>query len=180
NPATQVTESVTAQKANQSITVGTHAPASATFNTSFTVAATSNSSLAVTYSSSGACTNVGPVFTMTNGTGTCTVNYDQAGDGNYNAATQVTESVTTQKANQSITVDTHAPASATFNTSFTVAATSNSNLAVAYGSSGGCTNVGPLFTITSGTGTCTVLYDQAGDANFNAATQVTETVTAQK
>ena len=29
--------------------------------------------------------------------------YDQAGDGNYNAATQVTESVAAQKATQTIT-----------------------------------------------------------------------------
>jgi hypothetical protein len=180
NAATQVTETVNAQKANQTITVNTHAPANATYNTSFTVAATSNSALAVAYSSSGVCTNVGATFTMTNGTGTCTVRYDQTGDTNFNAATQVTESVTAQKANQTITVNTHAPANATHNTSFTVAATSNSALAVAYSSSGVCTNVGATFTMTSGSGTCTVRYDQAGDTNFNAATQVTESVTAQK
>jgi hypothetical protein len=180
NPATQVTESVSAQKANQTITVGTHAPANATFNTSFTVAATSNSGLAVAYSSAGVCTNVSATFTMTSGTGTCTVRYDQAGNSNFNPATQVTESVTAQKANQTITVGTHAPANAIFNTSFTVAATSNSGLAVAYSSSGVCTNVGATFTMASGTGTCTVRYDQAGNSNFNPATQVTESVTAQK
>ena len=49
---------------------------------------------------------------MTSGTGTCTVKYDQAGNTNYNAAPQVTETVNAQKANQTITVTTHAPASA--------------------------------------------------------------------
>ncbi|HEX3143370.1 MAG TPA: Ig-like domain repeat protein, partial [Pyrinomonadaceae bacterium] len=180
NAATQVTESVTAQKANQSITVNTHAPASATYNSSFTVAATSSSGMAVAYSSAGVCTNVGATFTITSGTGTCTVKYDQAGDGNFNAATQVTEAVTAQKASQSITVNTHAPASATYNSSFTVAATSSSGMAVAYTSAGVCSNVGATFTMTSGTGTCTVKYDQAGDGNFSAATQVSESVTAQK
>ena len=34
--------------------------------------------------------------------------------------------------------------------------------------------------MTSGTGTCTVKYDQAGDANYNAAPQVTETVTVRR
>ena len=34
--------------------------------------------------------------------------------------------------------------------------------------------------MTSGTGTCSVRYDQAGNANYNAAPQVTETVNAQK
>jgi uncharacterized repeat protein (TIGR01451 family) len=180
NAASQVTESVTAQKANQTITVGTHAPPSAAYNASFTVAATSNSGLAVSYSSAGVCTNVGAVFTITSGAGTCTVKYDQAGDGNYNAASQMTESVTAQKANQTTTVGTHAPPSAAYKASFTVAATSNSGLAVSYSSAGSCTNVGAVFTMTSGTGTCTVKYDQAGDGNYNAATQVTESVTAQK
>ena len=40
---------------------------------------------------------------MTSGTGTCTVKYDQAGDTNYNAAPQVTETVNAQKAGQTIT-----------------------------------------------------------------------------
>src|SRR5256712_14076256 len=123
NAATQVTESVTAQKANQLITVGTHAPANATYNSQFTVAATSSYLLSVPSPSSGVRTNVGATFTMTSGTGTCTVKYDQAGDTNYNAATQVTESVTAQKANQTIAVGTHAPPRATYNTSLSAAAT---------------------------------------------------------
>ena len=180
NPATQVTEVVTATKLNQAINVGTHAPASAAYNSQFTVAATANSSLAVSYSSSGVCTNTGATYTMTSGTGTCTVKYDQAGDANYNAAPQVTESVTAAKLNQAINVGTHAPASAAYNSQFTVAATANSSLAVSYSSSGVCTNTGATYTMTSGTGTCTVKYDQAGDANYNAAPQVTESVTAAK
>src|SRR6185436_8820347 len=175
-----VSTPITINKANQTITVNTHAPANATFNSSFTVAATSSSGLAVAYSSSGVCTNLGATFTMTSGTGTCTVRYDQAGDSNYNAATQVTETVNAQKASQTITVGTHAPVSATYNSSFTVAATSSSGLASAYSSSGVCTNVGATFTMTNGTGTCTVKYDQAGNSSYNAATQATESVTAQK
>src|SRR6202008_2055784 len=79
------------------------APANAVYNTSFTVAATASSSLAVSYSSSGVCSNVGATFTMTSGTGTCTVKFDQAGDSNYNAATEITESVTAQKASATVT-----------------------------------------------------------------------------
>ncbi|MEK6337374.1 MAG: choice-of-anchor Q domain-containing protein [Acidobacteriota bacterium] len=178
NAAPQVTESVTAEKANQTITVNTPAPATAANGSSFTVAATASSGLPVAYSSSGVCTNVGDTFTMTSSTGTCTVKYDQGGDSNYNPAPQLTESVTAGKANQTITVDTHAPATAANGSSFTVAATASSGLPVAYSSSGVCTNVGDTFTMTSGTGTCTVKYDQVGDANYNAAPQVTESVTA--
>ena len=180
NAATQVTETVTAQKAPQTIAVVNHAPASAAYDASFTVTATASSGLAVAYSAAGACTNTGNTFRMTSGTGTCTVRYDQGGNANYNAATQVTETVTAQKAPQTIAVVNHAPASAAYDASFTVTATASSGLAVAYSAAGACTNTGNTFRMTSGTGTCTVRYDQGGNANYNAATQVTETVTAQK
>jgi Carboxypeptidase regulatory-like domain len=180
NAAPQMTESVTAQKASQSITVTTHAPASAVFGASFGVAASAPGG-AVTFSNGGGCSNVGGTFTMTSGTTGCTVKYDQAGNGNYNAASQVTESVTAQKAAQTITVTTHAPASAVFNTQFSVAANGGgSGNPVTFSNGGGCSNVGATFTMTSGTTTCQVRYDESGDANYNAASQVTESVTAQK
>ncbi|HEX3083523.1 MAG TPA: hypothetical protein VHP99_03295, partial [Pyrinomonadaceae bacterium] len=47
-------------------------------------------------------------------------------------------SLTNAKANQTIVVNTHAPAAATFNTQFSVAAASSSGLPVSYGSSGVC------------------------------------------
>ena len=174
--------SLTVNRAGQAISVTTHAPASAVYNTSFGVAASGGGSgNAVTFSSSGACSNTGATFTMTSGTGTCSVKYDQAGNSNYNAAPQVVETVNAQKADQAITVTTHAPASAVYNTSFGVAATGGgSGNAVTFSSSGACSNTGGTFTMTSGTGTCSVKYDQAGDANYNAAPQVTETVNAQK
>src|SRR5213079_1862860 len=109
--ATQVVEYTAAQKASQTITVTTHAPSSAIYNTSFTVAATGGGSgNSVTFSNAGVCSNTGATFTMTSGTGSCSVKYDQAGDANnYNAATQVVEYTTAQKASQTISVTTHAP-----------------------------------------------------------------------
>jgi hypothetical protein len=177
--ATEITESVTAQLASQTINVTTPAPASAIYNTSFMVAATASSGLTVSFSSGGICTNVGATFTMTSGTGTCTVKFDQAGNSNYSAAPEVTESVTAQLASQTINVTTPAPASAVYTTSFTVAATASSGLTVSFSSGGVCTNVGATFTMTSGTGTCTVKFDQAGNSNYSAAPEVTESVTAQ-
>ncbi len=178
--APQVTSSTTSGKANQTITVTTPAPATAAYNSTFTVAATASSGLAVSYSSAGGCTNVGATFTMTSGTTACTVKYDQAGDANYSAAPQVTSSTAANKANQTITVTTPAPATAAFNSTFTVAATASSGLAVSYSSAGGCTNVGATFTMTSGTTACTVKYDQAGDTNYSAAPQVTSSTAANK
>jgi hypothetical protein len=157
-------------KANQTITVNTHAPASATYNTSFTVAATSSSGLAVSYSSSGVCTNVGATFTMTSGTGTCTVKYDQAGNSNYNAAPQVTESVTAQKANQTINFGGLSPK--TFgDADFGVSATATSNLAVSFTASGQCTVTSTTVHLTGG-GSCTITAKQAADSNYNAAPDV--------
>ena len=68
---------------------------------------------------------------MTSGTGTCTVQYNQAGNANYDAAREVTQAVTAVKAGQAITVNTGAPATAVYDTSFTVAATPASGLASA-------------------------------------------------
>src|SRR4029077_6327130 len=170
--APQLTETVTAQKADQAITVTTHAPASAAFNSSFSVAANAQGG-PVSFTSAGACSNTGGDFTMTSGSGTCSVRYDQAGNANYNAAPQVTESVTAQKADQAITVTTHAPGSAAYNSSFSVAANAPGG-SVSFSSAGSCSNTGSSFTMTSGSGTCTVKYDQGGNANYNAAPQVTE------
>jgi hypothetical protein len=177
NAAPHVTETVNAQKANQTIAVTTHAPASAVFNTSFDVAATAPGG-AVSFSSSGACSNSGGTFTMTSGTGTCTVSFDQTGDDNYGAA-QVSETVDAQKADQTIVVTTHAPANAVYNTSFDVAANAPGG-AVSFSSAGACSNSGNTFTVTSGIGNCTVGFDQAGNANYNAAAHTTESVAAQK
>src|SRR5439155_3688095 len=94
------------------------------FGSGFSVAATGgDSGNVVTFSSGGGCTNTGADFTMTSGTNACSVKYDQAGDSNYSAAPQVTETVNAQKANQTITVTTHAPSSAVYLDGFGVAAT---------------------------------------------------------
>ena len=178
NAAPQVVEVVSAQKADQTISVTTHAPSSAVFGSSFSVAASAPGGVVV-FSSSGACSNSGSTFTMTSGTGTCSVRYDQAGSANYNAAPQVVEVVSAQKADQTITVTAHAPASAVFGTSFSVAATAPGG-AVTFSNSGACLNSGATFTMTSGTGLCSVRYDQAGSANYNAAPRVVEVVSALK
>jgi hypothetical protein len=181
NAAAPVSRTFSIAKASQSIMITTHAPASRVFGQSFTVAATGGGSgNAVTFSSAGGCTNVGDTFTMTSGTTDCTVMYDQAGNANYEAASQLTETVDAEKASQSITITTHAPASRVFGQSFTVAATASSGLSVSFDSAGGCSNSGDTFTMTSGTTDCTAKYDQAGNNNYEAAPQLTQTVDAEK
>jgi hypothetical protein len=176
--ASSDSEPLTVSKADQAISVTTHAPATASFGSGFSVAATAPGG-AVSFSSAGSCSNSGATFTMTSGSGTCSVKYDQSGSANYNAATEVVESVTAQKASQTISVTTHAPGSAAFGASFGVAATAPGG-PVSFSSGGSCSNSGATFTMTSGNGTCSVMYDQAGNANYNAATQIVESATAQK
>jgi hypothetical protein len=84
--------------------------------------------------------------------------------------------VTVAKAAQTITVTTAAPASADVLSTFPVAASASSGLDVAITTSGGCTGSGTndaTITMTSPPTTCTVRYDQAGDADYEAAPQVT-------
>ena len=101
----------------------THAPASAVYNTSFGVAATAPAGDRSRFSSAGACSNTGATLHDDERHRHLLGQVRPGGNANYNAAPQVTETVNAQKADQTITVTTHAPASARYNTSFTVAAT---------------------------------------------------------
>jgi hypothetical protein len=178
--APTVTQTATATLAGQTIAFTTNAPPSAIYNSSFTVAVTGGASgNAVTFTSSGACSNVGGTYTMTSGTGTCSVIANQAGNTNYSAASTVTQTATANPASQTITFTQSAPAQAPYNSSFTVAATASSGQPVLFSSSG-CTNAGGTFTMTSSAGTCSVIANQSGNANYLAAPTVTETTAAAK
>src|SRR5213075_1895603 len=121
----------------------------------------SDSILAVAYSSAGICTNSGATFTMTGGTGTCTVKYDQAGDGNYNAATQVTESVTAQTTATTTAVSSSLnPSAFTQKVTFTATVSSAGGTPTGMvsfkdnGSAINCSNVGGQTLDASGVATC--------------------------
>lgn len=82
---------------------------------------------------------------------------------------------------QSINVTTPAPSLAKYGETFTVAATGGgSGQPVVYGSFGACTNNGATFTMTASTGTCIITYNQAGNASYNAAPEVTYILAAMK
>lgn len=109
--------------------------------------------------------------------GTCTIAANQAGNANYNAALQVTTDITINtKTSQTITFGT-AP-TVNVGTTGTVSATASSGLAVTYGSStpGICTISGSTVTGVA-QGSCTITADQAGNATYNAAPQVTQSFT---
>jgi len=99
-----------------------------------------------------------------------------AGNSSF-GATSTSTSFTIIPAIQTITFTTNAPASAATASNFTVAATASSGLPVMYTSSGQCSNVGANYGTSDNTGTCTVIANQAGDADYVAAATVTESVT---
>jgi len=104
---------------------------------------------------------------------TCAVN---KGSGTIAAAnvTDVVVTCVTAKADQTITGLAANPATGVVEGSSTLSATASSGLTVSFGSSTAavCTVSGTTVSYLTA-GTCTVTADQAGDAAYNAATQVT-------
>jgi|GEM_PF-1017343 len=175
NPAPDVSRTFFIAKANQTITFDTladkvyGAPA-------FTLTATASSSLPVTFTTSSlACTVEGNLVTLT-GVGSCTITAHQTGNTTYNAAPDVSRTFFIAKANQIITFDTLADKVYGAPT-FTLTATASSGLPVTFTTSYlACTVEGNLVTLTT-SGICAITAHQAGDGNYNAASDVTQTFT---
>lgn len=173
-------------KVKQTITQTTPAPASADYNSSFGVAATASSALSVAVTVSGGCsitaggTNSATIL-MTSGTTACTVTYTQAGDANY-ALVTASYIVNATKTAQVITFPAQTTASRIFANLSTFAISplatgGGSGNAVTYSSldTGKCTVAGTTVTM-KGVGNCVIAADQAGNANYAAATQTTQIV----
>lgn len=168
-------------QANQTITF-TGLPTAATYGSAgpYTLNGKASSGLTVNYALSGtagAATISGTTLSIT-GAGTVTVTASQAGNGNYNTATPVSQTiVVSAKANQTITF-TGLPATATYGAAgpYTLNGKASSGLTVSYalsGTAGAATISGTTLTIT-GAGTVTVTASQAGNGSYNAATPVSQ------
>ena len=126
----------------------------------------------MSFTASGDCTVSGVTLHVT-GAGTCSVTASQPGDSNYNPAPDVSQSFAIAKANQTITfgpINSHTFGDA----DFTVSATASSGLAVTFAATGNCTISGATVHITA-SGSCTVVASQAGNGNYNAAPNVSQT-----
>jgi hypothetical protein len=163
----------------QSISFGV--PPALTFHGTATVGATASSGLAVTYSSltSAVCTvnaSSGLVTDLT--TGTCRIAANQSGNSVWGQAPQATQDLLViVDPNQTIAFGV-APA-LTLGGTATVSATATSGLAITYGSTTPvvCTVNAASGLVTDLTiGDCIIAANQAGDAFFNAAPQVTQTI----
>ncbi|MEO7733394.1 MAG: Ig-like domain repeat protein, partial [Kofleriaceae bacterium] len=174
--AAPVTQSFTITLATQTITF----PAITSFSWSggsATLAATASSALTVAYSvSSGPCSVAGTTLTATSA-GTCVVAANQAGNGSYSAAPQVTASAAVTTAGQAISFGALANKLMT-DGAFSVSATggASGNPVTFSTSSAACSVAGTTVTLVSA-GTCAVQADQAGNANYTAAAPVTQSFT---
>jgi hypothetical protein len=104
----------------------------------------------------------------------------KAADATYASTTSATATFTFTKATQTITFTD--PADITFGASpASLSATSTSTLSVAFttATSGVCTVSGTTVTIVSA-GTCTITANQAGNADYEAASQVSQSFTIAK
>ena len=180
NAATPIERSFTITKGNQTITFNALAEKRLDQGP-ITVTATASSGLAVSFESktTSVCTTSGETVTLLTA-GTCTIKANQAGNANWNAATPVERSFTVAKGNQTITFK--GPSEKRLDQSpVTVEATASSGLSVSFNSktAGVCTIVGETVTLHT-VGTCTIEATQAGSANWNAATPVSQSFTIAK
>jgi hypothetical protein len=140
---------------------------------SATLTATASSGLDVSYAVvSGPCAVAGRTLTATS-SGICVVAANQAGNGEYSAAAQVTQTAAIAKAAQTITFG--ALTGKTFgDADFTINATASAGLAVSFVPSGNCFIAGATVHLT-GAGSCTITASQSGDSNYDAAPSVPQT-----
>lgn len=178
--APTVQQSFAISPAAQAITITSTPPADAEVGDSYALTATGGGSgnpvvLATTSPSVCTVAPTGPgAATVTfTAQGTCAVTADQAGNDDYLAAAQVTQSIAVTRKAQAIT-DITTPSAPTYLGGYTVAATGGgSGNPVTFGTStpSVCTSSGTNGATISfvAAGTCTVTADQAGDATWAPA-----------
>jgi hypothetical protein len=178
NAATSVSQSVTVNKGNQTISFSNLQPKNYG-DPDFDAGATTSSGLPITYTSSNPV-----VATVVNGllhiagAWVAQITASQAGNTNYNPATSVTQLFIVNKANQSISFGT-IPNKVIGSTDFDPGATSTSGLPLTYHSSN------PAVAIIMknkvhivGTGSTDIIASQSGNGNYNAADDAIQTLTA--
>jgi hypothetical protein len=166
-----------ATKQDQTITF-TSLPSKVYGDADFNPGATASSGLPVSYTSSNTA-----VATIVNGNihitgaGSSSITAKQAGNANYNAAPDISQTLTVAKANQSITFN-PLPNKNAGDADFNPGATASSGLPASYTSSNTA-----VATIVNGNihivgaGTSIITASQAGNTNYNAATDVIQTLT---
>ena len=165
-------------KLDQTISFTSSVPVNAAAGGTYspTAAATSGLEVAITIdaTASSVCSISGTGVVSFTATGTCVIDANQAGDGSYNAAPQVQQSIPV-KNNQTIGFTSTAPANAEVGGTYAATATATSGLGVTLtidtAASSICSISGTGVVSFTANGTCVIDANQAGNASYNAAPQ---------
>lgn len=174
---TYIPDNLAITQADQTITFGSLADVKLS-DAPFNLSATASSSLGVTYASSdqSVATVSGNMITMV-GTGSTTITASQGGDASYNAAPDVVQSLTVNMGDQTITFSPLTDVTIgdpTFN--LTGSASSGRSLSYVSSDPAVATVSGSTVTIVA-IGTTTITASQAGDSDWNAAIDGTQSLT---
>jgi len=185
--AAPVQRTITVSKQSQTITFNTQTTANRPFaplppDNKFAldpVATTNATGLSVTYTSTtpAVCSISGTTVTMITG-GTCTITASQAGNDTYLPATPVSQSITIDKASQTVTITSVDPSPALVGDTYTVTASASSGLPISSftaGSATVCTISGAVVTFV-GNGNCIVGAVQSGNTSYLSGSG-TQTIT---
>ncbi|MFA7060413.1 MAG: fibronectin type III domain-containing protein [Pedobacter sp.] len=184
NAAAPVTQNISVGKGSQTITFG--APPIVAMGGSGTLNASGGASgNAVTFSSNttSVCTVSDANGSTVNGIafGACTIVANQVGNANYEVASPVTLNIVIGKSAQTIGAITFNPPTLMTGGATTVSATSSSGLPVTFSSYPASVCIVSDTTVTGvGAGTCIITANQAGSANYGAASPVTQDLSVGK
>lgn len=172
-PSSSTSLTGTSSKGNQSLTFtssfGSRTVGGPTYTPTVTGGGSGNPVLLTIAPSSEAVCTVSSGVVSFIGVGSCQILANKAGDANWEAASQVTQTGVVSQGSQTITFPAIA-ASAMNDSPITLGATASSGLAVSYQSDtpAVCTVSGSDVTLLS-VGACTITASQAGNANYSAA-----------
>ena len=177
--APPVTQNITVGKGTQTIVFGA-APTMMAGGTGTVSASGGASGNTVTFTSTttSVCTIDGTTVTDVTA-GKCTIAANQAGNSNYNAAAQVTQDITVGKTAQTIVFG-PAPTVAVGGTGTVSAMGGGSGSPVVFSvvaASNAICSVSGATVTGKAVGTCVIAANQAGNASYSAAAQVTQNVT---
>jgi hypothetical protein len=171
--APTATQTLTVNKANQTINFGTFS--TKTYgDAATTLPLTTDRGLTISYASNNTAVAsvIGNTLTI-NKVGIATISASQSGNSNYAVASSVSQDITIQKANQTI-VWSNIPNKTYGDAAFSLPATTDKGLTISYQSAD--TNIATVSgnTVTiKAAGTVNITASQSGSENYNAASSVT-------
>jgi hypothetical protein len=178
--ATQVQQSFDLGPGIQTITFTSTPPSPAILGGTYAVTATGGASgnpvtFSIDPSANGSCSISGATVTFV-AVGTCVIDANQAGNSNYEAASQVQQSFDPDSDTQNITFTSTPPNPAVIGGTYPVTASGGASgnpvtFSIDPSANGSCSISGATVTFVA-VGTCVIDANQAGNANYEAALQV--------